>query len=101
MDLFKVWVSPREHLSVQALYGATNASYWKCFKRQNSTHLTPLKHQNTKTSLYKLSENHQVFALFEFFWFVRKRLQFTVFNDHPVAKINLWTNSFQNMYDLL
>ena len=72
MDVFKVWVPPREHLSVQALYGATNASYWKCFKRQNSTHLTPLKHQNTKTFLYKLSKNHWVFAFFESFGCVRK-----------------------------
>ena len=63
MDVFKVWVPPREHLSVEALYGATNASYWKCFKRQNSTHLTPLKHQNTKTFLYNLSKNHWIIAL--------------------------------------
>ena len=71
--------------SVLALYGAANALYWKSSERQSSTHLTVLKHQNTKTSLYKLSENHRVFALFEFFGFVRKRLQFTVFNDHPVG----------------
>ena len=84
MDVFKVWVPPREHLSVQALYGATNALYWKCFKRQNSTHLTPLKHQNTKTSLYKLSKNHWVITLFEFFGSVRRDLQSTVSLDHPV-----------------
>ena len=85
MDVFKVWVPPREHLSVQALYGATNASYWKCFKRQNSTHLTPLKHQNTKTSLYKLSKNHWVITLFEFFGSARRDLQSTVSLDHPVS----------------
>ena len=55
-------------------------------RKAKFTHLTILKHQNTKTSLYKLSENHWVFALFEFFGFVRKRLQFTVFNDHPVVQ---------------
>ena len=71
--------------SGQTLYGVAKALYWKSSERQISTHLTVLKHQNTKTSLYKLSDNHRVFALFEFFGFARKRLQFTVFNDHPVA----------------
>ena len=65
MDLFKVWVPPREHLSVQAIFGAA------CFvlenlERQNSTHLAFLKHQNTKTSLCELSKNHWVIALFKF-----------------------------------
>ena len=64
MDVFKVWVPPREHLSVQALFGAAIALYWKIFERQNSMHLAFLKHQNTKTSLYKLSKNHWVVALF-------------------------------------
>ena len=53
-------------------------------ERQISTQLTVLKHQNTKTSLYKLSEDNWAFTLFEFFGSVRKRLQFTVYNDHPV-----------------
>ena len=43
-----------------------------------------LKDQNTKTSLYKLSINHWVIALFEIFGSVRKKIQSTVFNDHPV-----------------
>ena len=63
MDVFKVWVPPREHLSVQALFGAAIALYWKIFERQNSMHLAFLKHQNTTTSLYKLSKNHWVVAL--------------------------------------
>ena len=86
MDVFKVWASPREHLSDQALFGAAIALYWKIFERQNSMHLAFLKHQNTKTSLYKLSKNHWVFALLAFFGSVRKKLQFTVFNDHPVVE---------------
>ena len=48
MDVFKVWVPLREHLSVQALYGAAIAFYWKISKRQNSTHSAFVKHQNTK-----------------------------------------------------
>ena len=51
--------------SAQALFGATNALYWKCIKRQNSMYLALLKHQNTKTSLYKLSKNHWVITLLE------------------------------------
>ena len=85
MGVFNVWVPSREHLSVQALYDAAIVLYWKISERQNSTHLTFFKHQNTKTSLYKLSKNHRVIALFEIFGPVRKKLQFTVFNDHPVA----------------
>ena len=74
----------RVYGSAQALYCVANTLYWKSFKRQIFTHLTVLKHQNTKTSLYELSKNHWVFALFEIFGLVRKILQSTVFNDHPV-----------------
>ena len=65
MGVFKVWVLSREHMSVQALYDAANVLYWKISERQNSTHLAFLKHQNTKTSLYKLSKNHWVIELFK------------------------------------
>ena len=87
MEVFKVWAPLRGHPSVQALYGAVNALYWKCLKRQNSTHLTPLKHQNTKTSLYKLSKNQWVIMLLEIFGSVRRKLQSTVSLDHPVIVI--------------
>ena len=85
IDLFKVWMRIRVYGSAQALYCVANTLYWKSFKRQIFTHLTVLKHQNTKTSLYELSKNHWVFALFEIFGLVRKILQSTVFNDHPVS----------------
>ena len=84
MDVFKVWVPLREHLRVQALYGTAIALYWKISERQNSTHLAFVKHQNTKTSLYKLSKNNWVVTLFEIFGSVRKKLQSTVSLDHPV-----------------
>ena len=58
MDVFKVYVPLREHLSVQALFGAAIALYWKIFEMENSMHQAFLKHQNTETSLYKLSKNH-------------------------------------------
>ena len=34
-----------------ALYGAANGPYWESSERQNSTHSTLLKNQNTKTAL--------------------------------------------------
>ena len=74
----------RLYRSGQALYGVAKALYWKSSERQNSTHLTPLKHQNTKTSIYKISKNHWVIALFKKIGSVRKRLQSTVSLDHPV-----------------
>ena len=52
--------------------GAANALLWKSSKTQNFTYLTILKHQNTKTSLNKLSKNQWVIALFEIFGSVRK-----------------------------
>ena len=74
----------RVYMSVQAMYGAGNALYWNDSERQNSMHLTLLKYPNTKTSLYKLSKNHWVIALFKNFGSVRKKLQSTVSFDHPV-----------------
>ena len=71
---FGVWMCVRVFWSAQALSGATNALHWKCLKSQNSTHLTLLKHQNTKTSLYKLSKNHWVITLLENFGSVRRNL---------------------------
>ena len=41
-------------------------------------------HQNIKTSLCNLSKNGWVMSFFVFFRSVRKKLQFTVFLDHPV-----------------
>ena len=90
MDVCTVSLRLRVYLSVLALYGAANALYWKSSERQNSTHLTLLKHQNTKTSLYKLSKNHWVIAFFKNFGSVRKKLQFTVLLDHPVAMNGNW-----------
>ena len=81
------------------MYGVVNALYWKNSKRQISIHLTVLKRQNTKTSLHKLSKNHWVFALFEFLGFVRKRLQFTVFNDHPVFILSYNQRRFASAID--
>ena len=87
-----VWMRQMVYMSVQALYGAVNAQYWNISERQNCVHLTPLKHQNTKTSLSKVSKNHSVLAFFKKFGFVRNKLQSTVFNDHPVSTDILLTS---------
>ena len=67
------------------MYGVVNALYWKNSKREISIHLTVLKHQNTKTSLYKLSKNHWVMILLEIFGCVTRNLRSTVSFDHPVV----------------
>ena len=85
MDVIKFWVPLREYLSVQALYDAANALYWKISERQNSTHLAFLKHQNTKTSLCELSKNHWVIAPFYISGPFKRKLQSTVSLDHPVS----------------
>ena len=85
--MFVAWMHLRVYMSVQAMYGAGNALYWNDSERQNSMHLTLLKYPNTKTSLYTLSKNHWVIALFEFFGSVRKKIQFTVSLKHPVSDI--------------
>ena len=72
-------------MSVQAFYGEANALYWTSFKRQNSTHLALLKHQNSKTALYKLPKNHWVIALFEISGPVRNKSLVTVSLDHSVS----------------
>ena len=85
MNVIKVWVPPREYLSVQALYDAANALYWKISERQNSTHMAFLKPKNTKTSLYKLSKYHWVITFSKNSQSVRRKLQSTVSLDHPVV----------------
>ena len=87
MYVYGVWMCVRVFWSVQALYGAENALYWKCLKRQNSTHLTLLKHQNTITSLYMLSKIHWVITLLGIFESVGRKLQSTVSLDHPVVSL--------------
>ena len=82
--MFVAWMHLRVYMSVQAMYGAGNALSWNDSVRQNSMHLTLLKYPNTKTSLYKLSKNHWVIALFKNFGSVRKKLHVTVSFDHPV-----------------
>ena len=84
MDVCTVSLRLRVYISVLALYGRANAIYWQSSERQNSMHVTLSKHQNTKTSLYKLSKNHWVITLFEIFGSVRRDLQSTVSLDHPV-----------------
>ena len=65
-----------------------DALYLKSSERQNSTHTTLLKHQNTNTSLYKLSKNCWVIALCDFIWSVTNKLQSIVSFDHPISTIS-------------
>ena len=49
-----------------------------------------LRPQNIKTSLSTISKNDWVLPFFLFFMSVRKKLQFTVFLDHPVRHLQLF-----------
>ena len=75
----------RLYRSGQALYGVAKALYWKSSERQSSTHLTVLKHQNIKTSQYKLSKNYWLIALFEILGSFRQKFQSVVSKDNPVG----------------
>ena len=80
MYVYGVWMCVRVFWSVQALYGAANALCCKFFKRQNSTYLTCLKHQNTKPSLYKPSKNHWFITLLEIFIFWVRQKKITIYS---------------------
>ena len=86
MYVYDAWMRLKGvlYISVQALFCEANALYWKSFERRNSTHLTLLKHQNTKTTLYKLPKDHWVIPLLGIFGPVRNKLLVTVSFDHPV-----------------
>ena len=85
MDFVKVWVPPREHLSVQAMFGAACFILEKLRKAKFHTLDTfeTSKYQNLP--IYKLSTNHSVITLFEIFGSVSRNLQSTVSLDHPVV----------------
>ena len=54
-------------------------------QRQDCFHLTLYRHQNIKTSLSIISKNGWVLPFFVILTPVTKKLQLTVFLDHPVV----------------
>ena len=64
-------------------YGAVTL-LWHSPERHNFFHLTIMRHQNIKMSIYKGDKNHWVMQLFCFLVPVRKILKNTVALDHPV-----------------
>ena len=71
--------------SVPAVWSC-NTIFVTTLKRKNSLHLRHIGHQNTKTSQYKVSKTHWVYAVFDFFGSIREILQVTVSFDHPVSQ---------------
>ena len=65
-------------------YGAVTL-LWHSPERHNFFHLTIMRHQNIKMSIYKGDKNHWVMQLFSFLVPVRKILKNTVALDHPVS----------------
>ena len=57
-------------------------------------HLALLRHQNIKTSLNVLEENHRARPFFALFSSVREKLQFTVSLNHPVLECLDYSFSF-------
>ena len=64
-------------------YGAVTL-LWHSPERHNFFHLTIMRHQNIKMSIYKGDKNHWVMQCFSFLVPVRKILKNTVALDHPV-----------------
>ena len=56
-------------------------------KMRDFFHLTPLRHQNIKTSLCPPTKNGSVMPLFVIFRSARKKLQLTVSFEHPVFSL--------------
>ena len=68
-------------------YGAVTL-LWHSPERHNFFHLTIMRHQNIKMSIYKGDKNHWVMQLFCFLVPVRKILKNTVALDHPVVYLS-------------
>ena len=66
------------------MYGEANALYWNSFESQNYTHLTLLKHQNTKTALKSSQKIIGFWHFLKIFGPSEKKLLVTVLLDHPV-----------------
>ena len=65
-------------------YGAVTL-LWHSPERHNFFHLTIMRHQNIKMSVYKVDKNRWVIWFFVFLVPVRKLLKNTVALDHPVV----------------
>ena len=75
----------RVNTSDKAFYGVANALYWKSSERQNSTHLTILKHPNIKTSLSSL----KIFGLLHFSKYNLHSLMITLYANHCVIIVSV------------
>ena len=63
----------------------TNQPIWHNIERRDCFLLTLYRHQNIKTSLSILSKNGWVLPFFAILTPITKKLQLTVFLDHPVV----------------
>ena len=85
------WLTPLVKKSYDPLFkGTVTKSGWKThhfgtiLKGGNFFHLALLRHQNIKTSLNFLKENHWARPFFALFSFIREKLQLAVSLNHPV-----------------
>ena len=76
-------------LHVRLTQSGAKPPFWQNLERQDVFHLTLLRHQNIKISQCTISKNDWVFPSFVNLTPVTKKLQLTVFLDHPVLSILL------------
>ena len=77
-------VSLMAHSMRDPVWLETNQSIWQNLERRDCFLLTLSRHQNIETSQYTISKNGWVLSFFVILTPVTKKLQFTVFLDHPV-----------------
>ena len=76
-------------LHVRLSQSGAKPQFWQNLERQDLFHLTLLRHQIIKTSQCTISKNCRVLQFFENLTPVTKKLQLTVFLDHPVLIANI------------
>ena len=80
------WQATRDSfLHVWLTQSGAKPLIWQILERQDCFHLTLLRHQNVKTSLYTIFKNSWVLPFLVNLTPVTMKLQLTVFLDHPVV----------------
>ena len=77
------------HLGSPSLQDGAVTLLWHSPEKHNFFHLTILRHQNIKMSIFKVDKNHWVFQ-FLCAHQIRKILKNTVALDHPVFEVNVF-----------
>ena len=85
VNLFPYFRGSRSHFGHCDQVSLENTPLWHNPEIRDFFHLALLRHQNIKTSLNFLEENHWSRPFFALFRSVREKLQLTVSLNHPVV----------------